>query len=162
MIDDEALALSLQASGLTLALAESCTGGMVAARITAVPGSSRYFLMGVVAYHNDAKQRLLAVPELLLAEHGAVSEPVARAMAEGVRAAAGSDIALSITGIAGPEGGTPEKPLGTVFIAIADRHGCTVQRNLFSGDRGMIRQQATEQALFLIEMHVLGVKKPVN
>lgn len=162
MINDEPLAALLGSSGLTLALAESCTGGMIAARITAVSGSSRYFRLGVVAYHNDAKQRLLGVPEQLLLEHGAVSEPVARAMAEGALRAAGSDIALSVTGIAGPEGGTPEKPVGTVFIAIADGHGCTVQRNLFCGDRETIRQKATEQALFLIEMHVLGAKKPVN
>ena len=162
MVNDEALAELLRSSGLTLALAESCTGGMIAARITAVPGSSGYFRLGVVVYHNDAKQRLLSVPEQLLIEHGAVSEPVARAMAEGALSVAGSDIALSVTGIAGPEGGTPEKPVGTVFIAIADGHGCKVQRNLFSGNRETIRQQATEQALFLIESHVLGAKKPIN
>lgn len=162
MVNDEALAELLRSSGLTLALAESCTGGMIAARITAVPGSSSYFRLGVVAYHNDAKQRLLAVPEQLLIDHGAVSEPVARAMAEGARAAADADIALSVTGIAGPDGGTPEKPVGTVFIAIADGHGCMVQRNLFCGNRETVRQQAAEQALFLIESHVLRAKKPIN
>lgn len=158
MIDDEALAVRLRSAGITLALAESCTGGMIAARITAVPGCSSYFRLGVVAYHNDAKQRLLAVPGSLLAEHGAVSEPVARAMAEGVRAAADADLALSVTGVAGPDGGTADKPVGTVFIALADRQGVTVQRYLFRGDRGTIRQQVTEQALFLIETHVLGAK----
>lgn len=159
---DETVAELLRASGLTLALAESCTGGMIAARITAVPGSSRYFRLGIVAYHNDAKERLLAVPEAMLAAHGAVSDAVARAMAEGARTAAGSDVALAVTGIAGPEGGTPEKPVGTVFIALADRSGCDAHRYRFRGTREDVRRRTTEEAFSLLKNHLLLVKSPVN
>ncbi|CAH2032416.1 NMN aminohydrolase [Trichlorobacter ammonificans] len=159
---DEVVADLLRSSGLTLALAESCTGGIIAARITAVPGSSTYFRLGIVAYHNDAKQQMLGVPSALLAEHGAVSGPVAHAMAAGARAAADSDLALAVTGIAGPGGGTAEKPVGTVFIALADRTGCTAHRYQFQGTRDDIRLQTTEEALFLLKNRLLMIKSPVN
>lgn len=159
---DNLLATALRQSGQTLALAESCTGGMIAARITALPGSSAYFSGGVVAYSNAVKAALLRVPEELLASHGAVSDEVARAMADGARLVIGSDLALSVTGIAGPDGGTAEKPAGTVFIALSSHSGCTAHRYLFQGDRAAVRQRTTEQALFLLKNHLLGEKSPVN
>lgn len=139
-------------SGMTLALAESCTGGSLAARITALPGCSAWFRGGVVAYHNEVKQQLLGVPTSLLEKHGAVSEQVALAMAEGARRVIGSDLALAITGIAGPDGGTAEKPVGTVYIALADSRGSTVIRCQFDGDREAVRCQTVDQSVFLLKM----------
>ena len=136
---DTTVARLFRETGMTLALAESCTGGLVAGRITAIPGSSAYFLLGAVTYSNDAKERLLGVSPALLAEKGAVSAEVAKAMARGARKLAGSDLALAVTGIAGPEGGSPDKPVGTVFIALADRTGCSAKGYHFSGDRDRIR-----------------------
>jgi len=125
--------------GITLSLAESCTGGLLAKRITDVAGSSAYFLGGVVAYANDVKSRVLGVSPRLLEAHGAVSAEVAREMARGIRALTGSDIALAITGIAGPAGDTPDKPVGTVFIAMARQDGCGVEEHHFHGSREEIR-----------------------
>ena len=159
---DELLPRLLRQSGLTLALAESCTGGMIAARITAIAGSSAYFMGGVVAYSNGVKTGLLLVPEELLACHGAVSGEVAKAMADGARLVIGSDLALSVTGIAGPDGGTAEKPVGTVFIALSGLQTSIVQQHLFHGDRATIRQQTSEQAFFLLKNHLLAEKSPVN
>jgi nicotinamide-nucleotide amidase len=136
---DEALAALFCQSGLTLALAESCTGGMIAQRITSISGSSRYFLEGSVTYSNAAKVRQLGVDATLLAEKGAVSGEVASAMAKGVRQAAGSDLGLAVTGIAGPDGGTDDKPVGTVFICLAAPDGCWTKRFQFSGSRDEIR-----------------------
>lgn len=136
---DTVVARLFRETGMTLALAESCTGGLIAGRITAVAGSSGYFLLGAVTYSNDAKSNLLGVPGDMLAEQGAVSAEVARAMARGARKLAGSDLALAVTGIAGPEGGSPDKPVGTVFIALADRAGCSAKGYHFSGDREKIR-----------------------
>ncbi|HIP99315.1 TPA: nicotinamide-nucleotide amidohydrolase family protein, partial [Candidatus Bipolaricaulota bacterium] len=113
----------LRKLGKTLAVAESCSGGLLAMRITEVPGASDYFLGGIVSYANAAKERLLAVPGEVLAERGAVSPECARAMALGVKRAFGADYALAITGIAGPGGGTPEKPVGLVYIAVAGPEG---------------------------------------
>lgn len=158
MAADQELAALLVASGMTLALAESCTGGMIAARITALPGSSIYFAGGVVAYSNQVKQSLLRIPELLLVQHGAVSEPVARAMAEGARQVIGSTVALAVTGIAGPDGGTSEKPVGTVFIAVADQHGSDVQRFQFYGDRGQVRDQTVEEGLVMLKKRLEALK----
>ena len=127
----------LRAAGWTIAAAESCTGGLLLSRLTDVPGSSDYVDRGVVCYSNRAKIELLQVPADLIAEHGAVSEPVARAMAEGIRVRAGSDVGIGITGIAGPGGGTPEKPVGTVAIAVAARRrsaGAHVQVRRRAGD----------------------------
>ncbi len=124
---------------LTLAVAESCTGGGLADAITDVAGSSDYFLEGAVTYSNAAKVRALGVSPRLLAEKGAVSSEVARAMAEGMLHNSGSDIALAVTGIAGPGGGSEEKPVGTVFLALATAAGCRVERCRFSGSRDEIR-----------------------
>lgn len=152
---DDALARLFRDSGLTLALAESCTGGMIAAAVTAMAGSSAYFLEGNVTYSNAAKSRMLCVPPGLIERHGAVSAEVARAMAEGAREAAGSDLALSVTGIAGPDGGTPEKPVGTVYIALADAGSCRVERLNFQGDRGRVRSITCFTALDWLRRYLL-------
>ena len=151
---DERFALLLRGSGFSLSLAESCTGGMIAARITAVPGSSGYFGLGVVSYSNEAKMKLLAVPSAMLAMYGAVSEEVAKAMAEGVRLLSGSDLALSVTGIAGPGGGTDEKPVGTVFIGLADKNGSRAESFHFPGDRRMVRNATVEAAIACLEQYL--------
>jgi len=136
--------------GLTLALAESCTGGHVANRITHVPGSSAVLLAGVVSYSNASKQSLLGVDPTLLANHGAVSEPVARAMAEGARRVTGADFALSITGIAGPGGDVPGKPVGTVFMAVASADATVVLRQLNVFDRETFKYVTAQQAMSLV------------
>lgn len=141
------LAAALLARKQTLATAESCTGGLVGAALTGLPGSSAWYLGGVVAYANELKIRLLGVPAEILAARGAVSLETARAMAAGARAATGADFAVSITGIAGPAGGTPEKPVGLVFIGVAAPHGTATFKHHFSGSRADIRQAATEAAL---------------
>jgi len=133
-----------------LATAESCTGGLVAHRITNVSGSSGYFERGFITYSNEAKMELLGVPEEVFIRHGAVSEPCARAMAEGARRAAGSEAGLSVTGIAGPAGGTPEKPVGTVFMAVALPSGTRCREQHFLGDRARIKEQTAEAALRLL------------
>lgn len=149
---DEAAGLlaALQARGITLATAESCTGGLIAAALTAIPGSSATVLAGYVTYSNEAKTRLVGVPAALLAEHGAVSAPVARQMAEGALADAGAGLALSCTGIAGPGGGSAAKPVGLVFIACA-RPGMEtrVERHVFPGDRTAIRAATVDAAFAL-------------
>ena len=141
------IAAALLARRQTLATAESCTGGLVGALLTGRPGSSAWYLGGIVAYANDLKLRLLGVPAAVLAAQGAVSLAVAEAMAAGARAAARSDYAVSLTGIAGPDGGTPEKPVGLVFIGVAAPHGTATFKHHFSGSRADIRQAATETAL---------------
>jgi PncC family amidohydrolase len=140
----------LQKRFLTLGLAESCTGGLVASRITNMPGSSAYFMAGLVTYSNKAKTKFLSVPDKIIARHGAVSNVVAKHMAKGVRAAAGVDIGLSITGIAGPAGGSPEKPVGTVFIALATKKEVFVRKFLFSGNRREVRKRSSEEALTML------------
>ncbi len=137
----------------TVATAESCTGGLIAKLLTDIPGSSEYFIEGVVAYANEAKTRLLGVPAELITEHGAVSEQVAVAMAMGCRAKSGADFALSTTGIAGPTGGTPEKPIGLVYIGLADTHGCRVEELRLDPklSRDEIRQRAAEIALSMLQ-----------
>lgn len=142
---------ALTARHETVAIAESCTGGFLAHRITNVPGASAVFLEGFVTYANAAKTRSLGVDAALIAAHGAVSEPVAAAMAEGARRAAGADHALATTGIAGPDGGTEEKPVGTVFIALATKLGPTVvQRHRFGSSRENFKDHATQAALNLL------------
>lgn len=125
----------LKERGYTLAAAESCTGGLISAEITSVSGSSDVFGYGVCTYANEAKMKLLGVKEETLASVGAVSEETAVQMAEGVRKLAGADIAVSVTGIAGPTGGTPEKPVGTVYIGCSTRSGTTAKRYLFTGEK---------------------------
>lgn len=141
---------TLRERGLTLAVAESCTGGMIASRLTDPAGASSFLLGGVVAYANDVKVELLAVPEADLAEHGAVSEPVVRAMATGVRRRLGADAAVAVTGIAGPAGGTEAKPVGTVWVAVALGDEVRAERHALMGDRDEIRQRATQAALALL------------
>jgi nicotinamide-nucleotide amidase len=134
----------------TVALAESCTGGYIAHRLTNVPGASAVFSAGFVTYSNEAKQKFLGVPSEILERHGAVSEPVAREMAEGARRAAGTDYAIAVTGIAGPGGGTPEKPVGTVFIAAASVLETRAARHFNPGERLAFKQTASDQALELL------------
>jgi len=140
----------LTQKGLTLAVAESCTGGLICHRITNVPGASNYFLMGIVAYSNEAKVERLSVDRALLDRFGAVSRDVALAMARGVRNAARADVGVGVTGIAGPEGGTPEKPVGLVFIAAVTGTHERVDRNIFAGDRAAIKQQTADAVLALV------------
>lgn len=147
---------ALLAAGARIAVAESCTGGLLGGRLTEVPGSSSWFAGGVIAYDNGVKTRELSVSAELLAAHGAVSEPVARAMAEGVRQRLGTEFGLSITGIAGPDGGSPEKPVGTVAIALAGP-GARVRTFRFIGDRSMIRQQAVLAALDMVRQSLAGL-----
>ncbi len=145
----------LRDRGLTVALAESCTGGLVGHRLTQVAGSSRYFERGLVVYSNAAKQALLGVPEALLARYGAVSGECAEAMARGVRHEAGTDLGLSVTGIAGPEGGTPAKPVGTVFVGLADARTAAVERYRFDRDREGNKALAALMALDLLRRYCL-------
>jgi PncC family amidohydrolase len=132
---------------LRFALAESCTGGLIAARITNISGVSELFNGAVVCYANDVKRDLLGVPQRLLETEGAVSASCAKAMAEGARKVLKADIAVSVTGIAGPEGGTPTKPVGLVFIGIATEEEVSAEEHFFSGNRESIRKQAADAAL---------------
>lgn len=141
---------------MKIAVAESCTGGHISNRITNIQGASDYFDVGFVTYSNDSKELYLFVPEEVLAEKGAVSSEVAKAMAEGLREATHADIALSVTGIAGPGGGTPGKPVGTVFVGLASKDGTFVNRFLFSGDRISIKEQTSEAALKLVLDYLEG------
>jgi nicotinamide-nucleotide amidase len=143
---------------LTIAVAESCTGGLLASRLTDVPGSSDYVDRGVVCYSNRAKTELADVPEALMLEHGAVSEPVAQAMAEGIRARAGTNVGIGITGIAGPGGGTPEKPVGTVAIAVVVDSDVRVRTFQFIGGRDMVKFQAAQSALNMTRLLVTRVQ----
>lgn len=157
---DDSLELCLlrefRARGLTLALAESCTGGHLANRMTNLPGASAVLLAGYVTYSNEAKKNSLGVPEDLLRQHGAVSEPVARAMAEGARRAAAADYAISTTGIAGPDGGTPEKPVGTVFIGVAGPTETEVVRHLNRFDRETFKYLTAQQAFDQLRRRLVG------
>jgi PncC family amidohydrolase len=135
---------------LRLSTAESCTGGLISHRLSNVPGSSAYLLGGVVAYSNSAKVSLLGVRPDDLDRHGAVSEPVARAMAEGANAAFGSTVGVGVTGIAGPDGGTPEKPVGLVYVSVASPSGTIVAKCHFSGSRESIKEQTTEKAMMMV------------
>jgi len=148
----------LRAAGRTLTAAESCTGGLLAQRLTSVPGSSDYFLGAAVTYSDELKVRMVGVPPELLAEHGAVSEPVARAMAEGVRRTLGSDYGVGITGIAGPGGGSEEKPVGTVHIAVAGPGEGDVQHRKLRlpGDRDRVRRFSAQLALEMLRRRLLA------
>ncbi len=141
------LAQILLSRNWTVSLAESCTGGLVCATLTELAGSSEWFERGYITYSNEAKTECLGVPGQLIDSHGAVSEPVAKAMVQGARVNSGSDVAISITGIAGPSGGSAEKPVGTVCFGWATEHQTLTKTIYFDGDRQTIRQQATEYAL---------------
>ncbi len=140
----------LGSRGMTLATAESCTGGLLGARLTDVPGASAVYLGGAVVYANAAKSTLLGVEPSTIAAHGAVSEPTARAMAGGVRRRLGASIGVSITGVAGPGGGTPVNPVGSVWIAVAGEEGTSAVHSVFGGNREMIRERAVGRALELV------------
>ena len=151
-IEEEVGSYFIQA-GMTLATAESCTGGLIAHRLTTVSGASAYFVGSVVAYHNSVKHALLDVPEDILALHGAVSEETARRMAEGVRKLIGSTYGLAVTGIAGPTGGSLDKPVGLVYLAVARGDGTAVFRRQFFGTREEIKSQTAETAMRLLLEH---------
>jgi nicotinamide-nucleotide amidase len=139
-----------RAQNLTIATAESCTGGLIAAAITEIPGASAVFTHGFVTYSNAAKTEMLGVPAGLIAAVGAVSEAVARRMASGAKQRARADLAVSVTGIAGPDGGSPEKPVGTVWFGLANAAGVTTYHRVFQGDRQAIRHASAEFALHLL------------
>jgi len=148
----------LRARGMTIAVAESCTGGLIASRLTDVPGSSDYVERGVVCYSNRAKVEMLGVPPGLIEAHGAVSGPVARAMAEGIRARASADVAVAATGIAGPGGGSAGKPVGTVFIAAIAGDETRAGVFQFLGGRDLVKFQAAQSALNMVRLMLLGVE----
>ncbi len=161
--DDEtlesALGKLLTERGATLALAESCTGGLLAKRLTDGAGASAYFVEGLVTYSNESKEQLIGVPNDLLVQHGAVSDPVAGAMAEGVRKIAGTDYGLSVTGVAGPDGGSEEKPVGLVFVGVSDEEGTEVERldlSAWRRSREAIRERSANRAFDLLRHRILG------
>jgi nicotinamide-nucleotide amidase len=154
---ESAVARLLQAQHSTLALAESCTGGLLAKLLTDMPGSSEYFKEGLVTYSNESKERLLGVPREMLAEHGAVSEPVARKMAAGARKLSGADLGLSVTGIAGPDGGTEEKPVGLVFVGLSDAEVTFAERldlSAWARSRDAIRERSANRAFDLLRLRL--------
>ena len=155
---EEVIGELLSKRGKTLAVAESCTGGLIAERLTDIAGSSRYFIEGVVAYSNEAKVRTLEVSRELIEKYGAVSSEVAEAMARGMRERAKTDYAISVTGIAGPDGGTPEKPVGLVFIGYADENETKHLKAVFPGDRYLIRWRTSQAALDLLRRKLLKIK----
>lgn len=148
----------LASSHLTLATAESCTGGLISAKLTSLAGSSVFYKGGIVAYSNEVKENLLGVPGEVLARYGAVSRETALAMAEGVRSITGTDLGLAVTGIAGPSGGTPEKPVGLVYISLATADGQFCQRYIFPGNRQAVRQGVSNAALDLVRRYLLGIE----
>jgi competence/damage-inducible protein CinA-like protein len=153
---DDVVARGFADRGLTVATAESCTGGLLAARLTERRGSSGWVLGGVTAYANSAKEQLLDVPAAVLAEHGAVSPEVATALAEGARGRFGADIGVGITGIAGPDGGTPEKPVGTVHLCVAGPDGTKLRALRLPGSRAAVRQRSVTMAMHLLRVSLVG------
>jgi nicotinamide-nucleotide amidase len=165
--DDETLESAvgrlLKERGETLALAESCTGGLLAKRLTDIAGSSAFLEEGLVTYSNESKERLLGVQREMLLEHGAVSEPVARKMAEGARKVAGTDYGLSVTGIAGPDGGTEEKPVGLVFVGLSDAEGTFAEKldlTAWARSRESIRERSANRAFDLLRLRIEERNKP--
>jgi nicotinamide-nucleotide amidase len=140
----------------TIAVAESCSGGLLASRLTDIAGSSEYFERGAVCYSNRAKVEWLGVPEAMIAEHGAVSEPVAHAMATGIRSRTGTDVGIGITGIAGPGGGTPDKPVGTVVVAVVAPVGESVRTFALFGGRELVKFQSTQAAMNMLRLMMLN------
>ena len=152
----DAVAESLVRERRTVAVAESCTGGLLAKRLTDRPGSSRWFLGGIVAYADEAKTDRLGVAAELIREHGAVSEAVSRALASGVRRAFGAGVGVGITGIAGPDGGSADKPVGTVCYSVALGDALTSERRRFPGDREAVRERSAQAALHLLHRALAG------
>jgi len=153
---EEVVGMYLVMRQKTLAVAESCSGGLLAERLTHNSGSSDFFLGGAICYSNALKTKLAGVPATLIEEHGAVSQPVAQAMAEGIRARTGASMGVAITGVAGPTGGSPEKPVGLVFIGLADERGTQVREFRFPGSRERVRLWATQMALEMIRRRIRG------
>jgi nicotinamide-nucleotide amidase len=153
---DEIVATGFAERGLTVATAESCTGGMLAARLTERPGSSAWVLGGVTAYANSAKEQLLGVPADVLAEHGAVSPEVALALAEGARARFGADVGVGITGVAGPGGGTADKPVGTVHLCVVGPEGPELRALRLPGSRAVVRERSVTMAMHLLRVLLVG------
>ncbi len=154
---EETVGALLRQKKLTIAVAESCTGGYISHRITNISGSSSYFDRAIVSYSNEAKMEMLGVPEEMLAKYGAVSEEVARAMAEGIRAVSKTDIGISVTGIAGPTGGTPDKPVGLVFIGVSDSVGTIVNKYMFPDERLRFKDRTSQAALEVVRRRILGL-----
>jgi nicotinamide-nucleotide amidase len=157
---EEVVARNLSLNQATIAVAESCTGGQLAERLTSIAGSSAYFLGGVVSYSNELKTAWVDVPAEIIKAQGAVSAEVARALAEGIRQRSGSTLGLGVTGIAGPGGGSPEKPVGTVYIALANETVSKERMFLFPGDRDRIRWQASQAALDMVRRYFLYTSRP--
>lgn len=155
---EEVIGKLLTERGFKLAVAESCTGGLIADKITNIPGSSKYFERGIVAYSNEAKIQLLGVPEELIKNYGAVSREVAEAMAKGVREISGADIGISTTGIAGPTGATPTKPIGLVWIGYSDKNETFAKEFRFGDDRLENKQRASQMALEILRRKLLGIE----
>lgn len=153
---EEVVGALLKQRRLKLSVAESCTGGLIGARITNIAGSSEYFERAAVTYSNPAKTEMLGVPGALLERHGAVSSEVAAAMARGIREAAKTDLGLSVTGIAGPDGGTEQKPVGLVFTALASAQGVKTDEHRFLGNREQVRMKASQMALDMVRRHLIG------
>ena len=154
---EEVVGRLLTVGGWTLSVAESCTGGLIGSRLTDVPGSSKYFIEGVVSYSNDAKIRTLNVPREIIETHGAVSSETAAAMADGMQRRSNTDFAISVTGIAGPEGGSEEKPVGTVFLGLADSSRVKTTRLVLPGDRYLVRWRSSQAALDLLRRRLLKI-----
>ncbi len=140
----------LKQNNLTVSTAESCTGGMIASAITNVSGSSGFFGTGVVTYSNEAKMKLIGVKKETLEKYGAVSEHTASEMAEGILKLSGADVSVAVTGIAGPTGGTAEKPVGLVFIGVSGKYGTFTYKNNFNGNRDEVRKQTVDRAFELV------------
>jgi nicotinamide-nucleotide amidase len=154
------VAAMLASSRKTVTTAESCTGGLLAKMLTDIPGSSDFFKTGFITYSNQAKHELLGVPMELINEHGAVSEPVVLAMAQAARERGHADFALAISGIAGPSGGSPTKPVGTVCIALSHRDGTSARTFLFPGDREFVRDRSAKMALSMLRYHLMQTPVP--
>jgi PncC family amidohydrolase len=157
---EKAVGRLLTEQKLTLALAESCTGGLIAHRLTNVPGSSAYFIGGMVSYANEAKERMLGVSHQTLQEHGAVSEETAREMSREVRRLLQTDVALAVTGIAGPSGGTPEKPVGLTYIALTAEDFERCEKYLWKGDRRANKEQSAKAALRMLRQYLEARQAP--
>ena len=159
---EDAVVRLLSAAGKTLTVAESCTGGYLAHRLTNVPGASQVFDSGLIVYSNESKMRLLGVSPAVLQEHGAVSENTAQEMADGARRIAKTDYAISVTGIAGPTGGTSEKPVGTAFIGLADAQSTTTRQCHYPGEREAFKRRISQQALDLLRRRLLRTVPPLD